>query len=429
MRPRLVVVLAAAVLLSGAAGSAAQEAAAPDLFTVVAEGDASGVRTQRATIMFARQIRVDTDLLLRTTTPGSRLSLDLAPDVRVVAEFSTIRNDEFHGAVWSGTIIGDPMSAAHLVVEGGIVVGTVSYRGRGFDIRPRGRGRGVIVEYDATALPEGNDVLVDPVVDAFEADRGPTVDAEPLANDVTVDLLALYMPEAAKEVGGAKMMKADWKLTVAVMNAALQASGVPMVIRLVGLKKMKYNGPLDNDIPGGAVLKALRTVGDGQMEKAHKFRKKFGADFVSMAIAHTEGICGLGYVSGANSGARPEDAVRAFNIVRSDCVGSYGAFTFGHEGGHNMGLRHNPEDNGVQSGAYPSSFGHRVPGSFRTVMSYSCTTDGLSRCDRAGYFSNPKKTHLGSKTGIKKKRDNAGSLKKDAKVIGAWVGCKKSCGS
>lgn len=199
-----------------------------------------------------------------------------------------------------------------------------------------------------------------------------------------------------------------------------------MMVRLVKVKKIAYKGPLDDDAAGGAVLKALQRVGDGHLEKAHKFRNKYGADIVSLAIPHTDGICGRGYQPGSNTGVQPGHNIWAFNIVRSDCVGSYGAFTFPHETGHNMGIRHNPEDaTPGASGAYPYSYGHRVPGSYRTIMSYSCTNDGLAPCTRAGYFSNPKVDHMGAATGLKKKRDNVLSLKKDGKTIAAWRACKR----
>jgi hypothetical protein len=206
MSSRLGVVCLTALLLVAAPGIFAQSPSAPELFTVISDGDASGLMQPRAAVRFARQVRIDTSLLLRTSTPGARLTLGLGPDATAVVELDSITDDEFNGVVWSGRIVGDPLGSASLVYSDGIVVGAIVYQGRGFDLRPRRGGsgdRGVVVEYDPAVVPAGNDVLTIPegLVPAG-ASADPVSPAS--GKDVTVDILGLYMKEAANEVGGTK---------------------------------------------------------------------------------------------------------------------------------------------------------------------------------------------------------------------------------
>lgn len=69
-----------------------------------------------------------------------------------------------------------------------------------------------------------------------------------------------------------------------------------------------------------------------------------------------------------------------------------------------MGNVHNPEDASTP-GVYPGSYGYRVCGKFRDIMSYSCTGE-----PRVSYFSNPEVNYQTWPTGILGTNDTARSM-------------------
>ena len=72
--------------------------------------------------------------------------------------------------------------------------------------------------------------------------------------------------------------------------------------------------------------------------------------------------------------------------------------SFAHELGHNMGCDHD-RDHASNYHAYPYSYGYDVKGKFGTIMSY----DG----PKITYFSNPKVTYQGRRTGKPARKPDA----------------------
>ncbi len=424
-------VLLAAVLLAFLAPPAiAQEA---EQFTTVRRtiAAADGIEARPGTLATHR-VRINIDALSRARQPGSQLRLAIGSESSVLVAFHSITSDEFNGDVWTGRVVGDDFSTVIVVLDGNRIAGSMAFDGRMFEIRARGA-RGDLIEYDPGSRPEGNDVVFpNPSAESPSPQLAMTSPRAP--DDAVIDVIALYLPQAAKDIGGKRAMKAAWKLAIAAANSAFDSSKVRITMRLLLTKKVSYSGSLGDARGGGLVLNALQAMGDGHMDNVHAVREKFGADMVTLAVPQVPGtsdICGRGFLGGFGSGLRPSDEQWQFNIVRSDCVSGYAAFTFPHEAGHNLGLRHNREDaTPPPFGAYDHSYGHRVPGKFRTVMSYSCTADGLSRCDTIVYFSNPKVKHDRKPTGVKsgaKAADNGRSLNLDGQTAAAFRACTKKC--
>lgn len=91
-------------------------------------------------------------------------------------------------------------------------------------------------------------------------------------------------------------------------------------------------------------------------------------------------ICGVAYVNA------PKES--AFSATSLNCIGR-GAYTFAHEMGHNMGLRHNYD--GTHSDVEEYAYGHRTMHLFRTIMSKKFSTE-----NRINYWSNPDIHYNGS---------------------------------
>ena len=109
------------------------------------------------------------------------------------------------------------------------------------------------------------------------------------------------------------------------------ASGVTTKLKLVHYyRESTYvESSFTDPAAFGDALTALETDGDGEMDNVHALRTSYAADLVAMIIG-TSGSCGL-----ANLGPAPD---LMFSVTRHACATGY--FSFGHEIGHNLGLKH-----------------------------------------------------------------------------------------
>lgn len=154
-------------------------------------------------------------------------------------------------------------------------------------------------------------------------------------------------------------------------------------------------------------LSYLRGTADGYMDEVHALRNQYGADVVVLINTDTD-TCGVAYVMRTVS---TSFASSAFAAVRDGCLT---AGTFAHEIGHIQGNMHDPESSS-SAGAYPDSYGHRVCGTFRDIMSYSCSGE-----PRINYFSNPDVTYQTWPTGILGERDTARSMGVTAATVASF---------
>ncbi len=204
--------------------------------------------------------------------------------------------------------------------------------------------------------------------------------ASPRADgDTIIDVMVAYTAAARATVGGTAAMESQINLGVAQTNLAYTTSGVKQQLRLVLAYEIDYSesGNLNTDIA------ALRNFGDGALDELHLLRDAYGADVVSLWVDDGGGSCGIGSLmtTVAASFARS-----AFNVVTRSCA--VGNYTFAHELGHNMGLRHDPF---VDPSASPYAYAHGyvdTVNKFRTIMAYNdaCVAASTS-CTRIPQFS------------------------------------------
>jgi hypothetical protein len=414
-----VAALAAALALGTAIPAPATQApAAPQLWRVVTD---AGEAPQRG-VLHSREVRTDDFRLREFTAPGDRLRLSMEPGTNLEVELVRVTSDPLNGYVWSGRVVGEPASLVTLVLEPDGIAGTVSYPGADYEIRLLGNGRSTVLRQDPLAHQGDVEVLAGPP-DPTRRQRP----AQPAgrATESTWDVLFLFTKAAARELGSDRAMKAAIRVAVANWNTALEASNLPITVRAVKMRRVKY-GPTGRSY--GYALQALRDVtnrDDGEMDKVHKWRERFGADFVSLIAQDNDELCGLGWLPGENEGLDAGYSEWPFHLVASDCVSGRGGLTTAHEGGHNVGLRHNVEDSGNgDSGAWPYSYGYRVLGNARTVMSYSCGAP--LTCFRIPLFSTPDVIHEGDPMGTAE-HDNARSMDNDREVVAAFRPCKRRC--
>ena len=205
--------------------------------------------------------------------------------------------------------------------------------------------------------------------------------SQALAEDASsvIDVLIVYTGAAMRAIGGAAAMDSHISLAIAQTNQAYTLSGVKQQLRLVHSEEINYaeTGDLNLD------LGALRTNGDTTLDEVHLMRDAYGADVVSLWVENGGNSCGQ---SAVMSTVGSYYARSAFNVVARSCA--VGNYSFAHELGHNMGLRH---DAFVDSDVTPYAFGHGfvdVANKFRTIMAYddACVAANTS-CTRIGQFS------------------------------------------
>merc|ERR1719343_1833171 len=126
--------------------------------------------------------------------------------------------------------------------------------------------------------------------------------------------------------------------------------------------------------------------------------------------------CGLGYVGPSKNWM--------YTLTAQNCATGY--YTFGHEIGHNLGLRHDRgADNACNSAQ--SWYGYRDPeGMWRDTMGYACKSDDClaqpvrGRCTRMKFYSNPNVKYNGKAIGIPGKADSAKQINSVAAKVAAY---------
>ena len=289
-------------------------------------------------------------------------------------------------AALHGVVEGVPLSSVVLVEREGIVAGNIGAREFNYQIRYRGPQYGHELrdfnqsqfrdhDHESTGpkLPEVFDVAPSPPVKSTQqtqADDGSTI-----------DVMVAYTPAARNAAGGVPAMQTLIALGVTETNAAYANAGVIQRIRLVHAVEVSYteSGDFATD------LNRVAGKTDGYIDNIHALRDQYGADAVSLWIESAGSTCGIAWVMTTVSAGFESSA---FNVINRSCATGY--YSFAHELGHNMGLRH---DTYVDAATTPYAYAHGYVDpahNFRTVMGYNDACAAVSRnCTRIQWFSNP----------------------------------------
>lgn len=406
------------LLVALAAGTASAQ---PTLFSPVPARGADLSPRQQAIVDVLRSepgtaeiqiVRAD-DALLRA---GATVTVALPDGGEVLLATRGTERRQAYDRSWHGADVrttGPGAASASFVVRGGWLTGTVWASGEVYSVRPLTGGLHAIARQDLSGFRDHGDGYA-----AFEAEQAREAAERarrqrPLAPEAnkgpstTIDVLVAYTSEVAAAYADPV---AYAQSAVDAANVSYANSGVPQTIALVHAFETTTasSGSTATDLPD------LAGTSDGNFDEVHTLRDAYGADMVALLgpDATTYGSCGRGYIN--------SNAASAFSVTAYNCA--VGNLSFAHELGHNMGARHNPENDPSTA---PYAYGHGkyvdpVGGedSWRTVMSYQDCASGA--CTRLQQWSNPDVTVRGTASGDAAERDNARVLEERAASIAAF---------
>lgn len=349
-----------------------------------------------------RSVDVNFDVLpsRASDSSSSKLTLQLFDDVTVTADIdSTARTISGRGRVLTGKVSGGwAYSSVTIVSEDGVMSANIRPNpGTLYQVRYAGRDVHVVRQVDESRFP-GN--LVSLNVPDSALSRTPAADAS--QGDATadsnniIDVLVVYTPAARAQVGGTAAMNSLIDLALSESNTGYANSGVIQRLSIVHRQEVSYT-----EAGGGvsglqADLDRLVSTSDLFLNEVHTLRDQHRADFVTLIRTDDPAgqLCGIAAMIFGDNG--PQNltvaigAPRAFNVTAQGCA--TGNYTFAHELGHTMGVRHNIEADPTQNEPYTYNHGYCSttgnPAGFRDIMGVNRTCNNLS-LTRLNYWSNP----------------------------------------
>lgn len=340
------------------------------------------------------------------------------PDGRVLVAYRSadfLKND--HGFTWQGQLQPDP-SVADPIAPGAVrffevdgrLYGTVQAEdGAYFELMPEGElhrlvrheasnGQTCGLQSVDSEIKNGSQGPLDDQPEALLAGTTETDCFTPLAT-TTLDVMVLY-PRSL--FGSATTVTNYAAARIAEANTLFNNSGVRINYRLV------YVGPITGAQPPGptsasgpAAEPALTWLTSQFVNESpaidtevELLRKAYGADMITLIIPpHGDTVCGIANLAERDSngnevhyGSSAPFAGQAFTAVELNC--GNGDYTFAHELGHTLGMRH---DNPINSrNILPWSYGYIITliSGTRVATVMGCTP-GFNVCSRIGHFSNP----------------------------------------
>ena len=424
---RAAALLAAAVLMQ----EATAQAPPPGVFSEVqtAVGPRISPALEPATIR-SRMVQLNTQKITAARRGREILKLNLFDDAIVEVQIKRVRPTRT-GYFISGRPKGMEWGDVRLVVNGPVMVGTVETPEGTFTIRSGGLGRHVIRQIDpskelfecgveeaspppAPPLPARPDNAISsanpPPAGAFSL-PSPQADDRPTEDGSEIRVLVVYTPAVQEHFGGAPGARALADLMIQSTNQAFEDSGINPRLVLAHSTRVNYLETGGGALAAGNGLLALKDPNDGVMDEVHALRNRYAADLVHLLLHQEFSI--FGGVAGIAGRMRYEDLSFEDDAFAATAVseGRPSEYTFAHETGHNLGMRHDRFVSYSSRAIYPYAYGYvnkrqfdpGAPETARwvTLMAYP------NRCREAGFdcqqllrFSNPDQTYLGDPLGV-----------------------------
>lgn len=346
---------------------------------------------------------------------ADELVLNLFDDVDVIAIRDRVVENLQGGSIWVGHIEDEPDSQVTLAAKGQTLMGTVEWRNRVFEIVYVNGTTHAVRENDPNKIPaqfEPEDMSKESprtsAGDLATASVGSAGSGDLTSTGQVIDVMVAYTPKARTNAGGVSGIETKILNAVTRANQSYLNSQINMQLNLVKMVETNYT-ETGNMVDA---LTRIQSTSDGYMDEVHTLRNQYAADQVVLVDADSN-YCGYANIMTSVSTGF---ASSAFAVVHDDsvynCIGSYDSFA--HELGHNQGNVHNKE-NASFAGAYSDSYGYRVCGAYRDIMSYNCSGE-----PRIPYFSNPNVLYNGQPTGLIGFNDTARSMNATSATVASF---------
>jgi hypothetical protein len=404
-------------LLAGlVCGGVAPAAAAPALFAPLAPGAATAAdaaaaaaQPQDRTVVRWRPVRLNAELL--GAAGAQPIALNLFDDLGFIADPERVERGA-RGTTWIGRLRGLDDSQVVIVVNGAVAAGNITLPSGRYHIRFAGDGVHQVQVIDDSRFPQEDPTPPEPPLPAAGAAAAPDPIGAAADDGSTIDVMIVYTATTRAAAGGAAAIQALMDLAVAETNQSYQNSGVTQRLRLVHTEEVNYNEAGHAD-PLRDALNCITSTGDGCLDHVHGLRNTHGADLVSFWLEGGGSYCGIAWMM---TDVSVSFATHGFSTVARSCATGY--YSFGHELGHNMGVRH---DTYVDTAGtpYPYAHGYAYPaGRWRTIMAYNnaCSAAGVN-CTRLQYWANPEVQYGGAAMGNAGTADDHRALNDTAPTV------------
>lgn len=320
----------------------------------------------------------------RKLITDSTLTLQLFNDVSVNLIIESIIPGEDSTEVWTLHSDNPYYGTATIILSAGAVYARIQIHTTVYEVFPVGKNIVRIREIDQTKFPQEA-----PPIEKKANAKTQIVKTLRDSNTITVLVVAptpVYSVYCSNILGIdiKKILEAAYTDNLKKVFNNMQSTGVNAVVKFACYPYKPVGGDLTTDLTWVSSNSGVAAL-----------RDQYKADLVCLLVPDAT-VCGRGYV---NYPVESSDADRGFCVVRTSCA--IDNFSFAHELGHNMGMRHDRETDGAYSSAtcnYGSVFKIKVKQPFnltftaRSVMTYG---SACNDCPRLGLYSNPMKKTIG----------------------------------
>lgn len=202
-----------------------------------------------------------------------------------------------------------------------------------------------------------------------------------LAAPIVIDVLVVYTDGVSTLYGGDPTSRINQIFQVT--NQIYADSGVNLEVRVAKTMKVSYT----DDNAAETALNAITFNQDAAFSGVAAAREQAKADMVILyrPYKQTHGSCGVAWVGGNNGSVSTGYKGYMYSHI---AINSCGDYVTAHELGHNMGLKHSRQQDGV-GGVFHYALGHGVVNSFTTIMAYQNVFNVDYWTGKVYKFSNP----------------------------------------
>ena len=341
-----------------------------------------GVKRATADKVLTTTFKLDTQVFRHANHAQINLGGALKP---VLRDRLIAKNDDAY--VWLGHVEDEPDTSIAFYVRGDVVVGQVSSSQGTFVVQPRKDGSYTL---SRTGGEEADTCGLDATLEEVSASPFPSLDVSlaPIAfDDPVIRILVVYTEEALRGAApwwrnnDSSYIEGEIELQIELLNQALVYSWTDATVELAQAVQVDLDEDMESIYDYRSWVQSEMVTSGTEV---HTLRQDHKADLVSLWVEDGVDACGVAYI-----GSRAVHDSPDYGVSVTD-RGCHYKFTFSHEIGHNLGLRH---DYYADDTMDPYTYGHGwvgVDAESRTMMAYDdvCEVLGID-CPRINRFSNP----------------------------------------